>query len=681
MIRTRDNTETKYFIEGEVLRRPWIDANKEAAPRDIIAALRDESRPGKPLTRRSDVMTNLMRKYHDDLQNKDPIENLQRYKEDTKAVLSHIKSKLRKEHYDLLAERLTTTEVQKAIESLPNGKAAGSDGIPQEIWKDLLQPTERGNEDTEECVTETKDTSDIADYFTILFNDIEEYGIMQNTGFSDGWLCPIYKKGNRTDAGNYRPITILNSDYKTLTKALTNRLMEAVPNLIHLDQAGFMKGRRIEDQTELANLILAWGEKKGVNDIIMCLDQEKAYDRVRHEFLWATLKKFGFPRHFINTVKALYKNAETIDILNGEKSTPFQVKRGVRQGDPMSCLLFNLVIESLAQMLKSSDLEGIEINNNMERLIAKLFVDDTTVYLSENDDIKDLQDILEKWCKASGGKFNDPKTVIVPIGGEAFRKDLIENRMTKGSRTKIPEEIRIAKDGESTRLLGSFIGNKVDSPSIWSPTLEKITKDLDQWNKGHPTIDGHRLVIGMVVGGRTQYRACVRGMPPEIELRLTRMIRNFIWGGGEITHPTVGMETLIRPIEEGGKKLLDIKTRNEAIELMKAKRFLDLSETRPTWAKIADSLIHISLKKKWKLQDDGTYHNIFLQTLTASTREGERGLPHSLRSMLNTAKKHKLSVSPVNIKPKPKLDMPIWYHAGMADLKNPGYNTIAAKCH
>lgn len=84
----------------------------------------------------------------------------------------------------------------------------------------------------------------------------------------------------------------------------------------------------------------------------------------------------------------------------------------------------------------------------------------------------------------------------------------------------------------------------------------------------------------MVVGGRTQYKTCVQGMLHEIELRLTQMIRSFIWGG--TTHPTVGMDTLVKPIKEGGKKLLDIKACNKAIELMKTKRFLDLGETRPT---------------------------------------------------------------------------------------------------
>lgn len=134
----------------------------------------------------------------------------------------------------------------------------------------------------------------------------------------------------------------------------------------------------------------------------------------------------------MNIVKALYQNAETIVIINGEKSTPYKVRQGVRQGDPMSCLMFNLVIESLAQMLRDSQLEGIRIDKETERLIAKLFADNTTIYLSENDNLKELQAILKNWCAVSGGKFNDPKTTIVPMGSRNFRKNLIETRKIKG---------------------------------------------------------------------------------------------------------------------------------------------------------------------------------------------------------------------------------------------------------
>lgn len=251
-----------------------------------------------------------------------------------------------------------------------------------------------------------------------------------------------------------------------------------------------MKNQRIEDQTELPNLVIAWGEKKEVNGMIVSLDQEKAYDRIQYEFIWATLEAFGFPVHFIDTVKMLYCDAKTVAIVNGKKNTPYKMTRGVRQGDPMSCLIFNLAIESLAQMLRDSQLRGIKIGEEAEHLIVKLFADDTTVYLSEGDNLDDLKNILDNWCKASGGKFNVLKTAIIPVESKSFRNSLTTTRTVTGTLMQILEEIKIAKEGEPTRLLGSYIGNHIDNPSVWAPTLEKITQDLTRWNRGHPTIDG-----------------------------------------------------------------------------------------------------------------------------------------------------------------------------------------------
>lgn len=146
-------------------------------------------------------------------------------------------------------------------------------------------------------------------------------------------------------------------------------------------------------------------------------------------------------------------------------------------------------------------------------------------------------------------------------------------------------------------------------------------------------------------------------MPSEIETRLTKMIREFMWGG--TAHPTVGMDTLIKLIKQGGKKLLNVKARNEAIDLMRAKRYLNLGSAHPTWAKIADSLIHINLNKKWDLQENEAYKNVFLQTLTANARVSGEGLPQSIKMMLRSVKKHNITISPVQLEPRTRLDMPI----------------------
>jgi len=197
--------------------------------------------------------------------------------------------------------------------------------------------------------------------------------------------------------------------------------MTVAPYLIHPDQAGFIKGRKIEDQIDLIKTMISVCEADCCNRTIVCLDQEKAYDKISHTFLWATLRKLGLPPHFINTIKHLYALAETHVIVNGETSRPFCIKRGVCQGDPLSCLLFNLTIESLAEMLRKSSLAGFHVAGLPDRILTALFADDTTVFLEESDNYSTLQAILRMWCCASGVKFNIQKTILIPVGTPAHR--------------------------------------------------------------------------------------------------------------------------------------------------------------------------------------------------------------------------------------------------------------------
>jgi hypothetical protein len=181
----------------------------------------------------------------------------------------------------------------------------------------------------------------------------------------------------------------------------------------------------------------------------VALDQEKAYNKISHEYLWRTLEKYNLPQGFINTVRSLYESAETVVIINGAVSKPFQVSRGVRQGDPLSCLLFNIAIEPLVNLLrKNNQLEGFNIPGIEEKLITTLFADDTTVYLSQNDLFDDLTDTLDLWCKASGARFNVNKTEIIPIGSKTYQNEILETRCTSPLNPAISQNIHIAKEQE-----------------------------------------------------------------------------------------------------------------------------------------------------------------------------------------------------------------------------------------
>ena len=98
-------------------------------------------------------------------------------------------------------------------------------------------------------------------------------------------------------------------------------------------------------------MMIDYAEVSEQNRLIVALDQEKAYDKIAHDYLWKVLATFGIPEVLIKLVKALYQNAETTIMINGYLSSTFKVTRGVRQGDSMSCLLFDLAIEPLAALL------------------------------------------------------------------------------------------------------------------------------------------------------------------------------------------------------------------------------------------------------------------------------------------------------------------------------------------
>ncbi|TBU56129.1 hypothetical protein BD310DRAFT_778853, partial [Dichomitus squalens] len=240
-------------------------------------------------------------------------------------------------------------------------------------------------------------------------------------------------------------------------------------------------------------------------------------------------------------------------------------------------------------MIQKSELTGFEINGLNEPVKATLFADDTTAYLSETDDFGILQEILDTWCSAAKARFNIAKTEIIPVGEQSFREKMARTYKETGRWKAYPQNVRMAGEGDAIRVLGGFFGNGIDQMAIWSPRLAKVAAVIERWKWGNATLDGKRHVIQMVVAGMTQYLTDVQRMPDAVTRRLDKIIREYLWEG-KATPPIAKGYTQL-PLEDGGLNVLDISARNEAIDVMWLKAYLDFSEDRPKWAYIADDIL------------------------------------------------------------------------------------------
>ncbi|EIW54201.1 uncharacterized protein TRAVEDRAFT_82766, partial [Trametes versicolor FP-101664 SS1] len=229
--------------------------------------------------------------------------------------------------------------------------------------------------------------------------------------------------------------------------------------------------------------------------------------------------------------------------------------------------------------LRRSSLRGLRVPGEAERLIAKLFADDTTVYLSKDDEYGVMLEITAKWCRAARARFNEEKTEVLPIGSPEFRARVIATRKMTADGSLIPQTAHIVPEGAAIRSLGAWIGNGIDDSAPWTPVVNTIQTNLAKWQKGKPSLNGRKLAIGIELAGRTQFRATVQVMPKSVEKRLTKIMVDFVWDGD--LHPRIEREQLYKPITAGGLKLLDIHSRNEAIDLMWLRRYLTLGLKRP----------------------------------------------------------------------------------------------------
>jgi hypothetical protein len=212
------------------------------------------------------------------------------------------------------------------------------------------------------------------------------------------------------------PISLCNLCYKLISKIIANRIKPILSRSLSAEQLGFLKGRQIQDAIGTTHESLHSIKRKKLKSLVLKLDLRKAYDCIDWDFLRMILLQVGFGLQMTKWIMSCVNSSSYAVLLNGEATDFFRSGRGIRQGCPLSPLLFILVMEGLSLLLKESKGEGKVTGIKVSRMIKILhlfFVDDVLIMTKATlQEWLEIDKIIKLFCKASGLQVNDSKTTI-----------------------------------------------------------------------------------------------------------------------------------------------------------------------------------------------------------------------------------------------------------------------------
>ena len=430
---------------------------------------------------------------------------------------------------NLCDEILTIEECGKALKLLPNNKSPGSDGYTTNFYK-FFWP----------------------DIKILLFNSFiysfAKGSLTQNQKLGILNLLPKKDKDLRYLA-NWRPVSLLNTDYKILTKVFAIRLQKVIPSIINHDQVGYLKGRYIGQNIRIIFDLLKYSDLNDIEAFLVQVDFEKAFDSIEWPFLFKCLESFNFGENFNQWVKIFYNNISSCVGNNGHYSNYFKLSRSIRQGCPISALLFILVAEMLAIKIRREEtIEGISINETEFKL--SMMADDTTLILKNIDSLDKAINIFEQFRKCSGLKLNLNKTEIIPIGKSKRIQINLPNHLSK---------IKI-KHGPFKALGVWFASTQSEITSLnLDDRIKNMETTINIWKGRCLSLKGKITIIKTIVVPQIQFLFSMISIEDITIKRIEKILYSFIWPNN--VHK-IKKNTIISPIELGGLGMIDIKSCN-----------------------------------------------------------------------------------------------------------------------
>ena len=430
---------------------------------------------------------------------------------------------------------LNATDVGEALSLLANNKTPGCDGLTADFYK-VFWPNLK----------------------TVLINYYNECYIQKVLGWTArrGILSLIPKKGkNPLSLKNWRPITLLNIDYKILSKILAKMLKNVLPQLIAETQTGFMQGRNIRSNIRKTIEIATKSSREKLEYIIFSIDFEKCFDSCRTEALIGALKFFNIQEEYVNWVSLLFQEF-SLSVQNcGYRSTWEPQTRGLHQGccwSPIGYLLcgeiFALVINTLPN-IKENAAFFFEVLNLLSQ-----FADDTDIFTKfKQTVVNQILEALDYIELHLGLKVNYEKSTLYRIGS------------LRESNAKFYTIKPVSWSNEPLNVLGVVVHSDLDKriDLNFRPLIEKVQNILLLWESRNLTLTGRVLIVNTLIESLFVHKmSTIEMMSEELLQTFQKIILKFVWKN---RRPKIAYSILSLPKKLGGLRLVNLKQKHRAI--------------------------------------------------------------------------------------------------------------------
>ena len=451
------------------------------------------------------------------------------------------------EEADAMEQAVTLTELHKAMASMKNGSSPGMDGLPVEVFKVFW-----------------------IDLKDILHQNILHSFEMKALSFSQthGMIKLIYKGNgaNRENVSSWRPLTLLNADYKIIAKLIARRLNAVLDKIIAPDQNAFIKGRNAADMIRQIDDIIELEKLKGKNSILLSIDYAKAFDTLSSKAILKAMKIHGFKNNLLKWIEILLAERKSCVKNNNYISKFIEMERGVRQGCPLSPLLFICTVELLARSIRNDNsIKGITVIENGRPKKIKLFADDITLLLKDQIDFREVLSKIKLFSDFSGLKLNMKKSMAMILDSKKNNTKTIQG-------IQVVEQVKILGIHFSTKAQPCNIDDNYDSKIIH---LENVCK---LWSKRNLSIIGKIIIIKTFGISIFTHILNSIGMDEQRITKINQILYRFIWNKSFSKTKTiekVKRTVLCNDKKDGGLAMIDISQFQAGFYLKWAEQLLN----------------------------------------------------------------------------------------------------------